>query len=68
MLRRLLRRHPWLVVTLGCLLVIVIVMDAGRRSVEFPNHRSKYSNSKAQMPSSILRENQTYGFANSIQY
>lgn len=43
MLRRIIRPRPWLIVTGGCLIVIVIIMDAGRRTEEFQKHRLKYS-------------------------
>ena len=59
MLRRFFRRNPWSIVVLGCLLVIVIIMDAGRRTEQFQKHRSPYSISKDKATVKFLKQNQT---------
>lgn len=58
-LRRFLRRNPWVIVTIGCLLVIVVILDAGRRTEEFQKHRSKYRMSKRESNVRILYRNQS---------
>ena len=59
MLRRFFRRNPWSIVVIGCLLVVVIIMDAGRRTEQFPKHRSKYFMSKDKSTVKLLQQNQT---------
>ena len=59
-LRRLLRRNPWIIVTLGCLLVIVVILDAGRRTGEFQKHHERYHGSKHKPEITIVYQNQTY--------
>ena len=59
-LRRFLRRNPWIIVTLGCLLVIVVILDAGRRTGEFQKHHERYHGSKNNQEITIVYQNQTY--------
>ena len=59
MFRRFLRRRPWIVVAGGCFIVIVIIMDVGRRTDEFQKHRLKFSKSKSSVPAELTKQNET---------
>ena len=59
-LRRFLRRNPWIIVTLGCLLVIAVILDAGRRTGEFQKHHERYHGSQHKEEISIIYQNETY--------
>ena len=59
MFRRFLRRRPWIVDAGGCLIVIVIIMDVGRRTDEFQKHRLKFASSKSSLPAKLTKQNET---------
>ena len=59
-LRRFLRRNPWIIVTLGCLILIVVILDAGRRTGEFQKHQKRYHGSKNKPEISMIYQNETY--------
>ena len=59
-LRRFLRRNPWVIISLGCFLVIVVILDAGRRTGEFQKHKSKYHGPKETSKVKIVNQNATY--------
>ena len=58
MIRKLVRRRPWIIITGGCLIVIVIIMDAGRRTEEFQKHRLKYSTPKNASSIRVVKQSQ----------